>query len=129
MHRSFRRPSLALAILALACAPAAQAAAPATILVKFRQPAGAAAKISALGDDAVGQTATRVSIVRLAPGESAEARIAAYARRADVVYAEPNGRVKALALTPPNDPDFPSQWAFAATGALDGWALYPGGVE
>jgi hypothetical protein len=45
MHRSFRRPSLALAILALACAPAAHAAAPATILVKFRQPAGAAAKI------------------------------------------------------------------------------------
>jgi len=126
MLRSFRRSSLAFAILALACAPAAHAAAPATILVKFRQPAGAAARISSLGDDAVGQTANRVSIVRLSPRESSAARIAAYSRRADVVYAEPNRRVEALALTPPSDPYFPSQWAFAATGALDGWALYPG---
>jgi subtilisin family serine protease len=101
-------------------------AATSTILVKFKQPAGAAAKISALGDDAVGETATRVSIVRLSHGESAAARIAAYAKRADVVYAEPNSRVEALALTPPNDPYFSSQWAFDATGALDAWALYPG---
>jgi hypothetical protein len=93
MLNSFCRPSLALAILALACAPVAHAAGPATILVKFKQPAGAGPKISALGDDAAGQTANRVSIVRLAPGESAAARIAAYDSRADVVYAEPNGRV------------------------------------
>jgi thermitase len=126
MLKSFCRPRLAIVILALACAPAAHAAGGATILVKFKQPAGAGAKISALGDDPVGQTATRVSIVRLAPGESATARIAAYDKRADVVYAEPNGRVHALALDPPNDPDFSSQWAFAVTGTLGGWALYPG---
>ena len=126
MLNSFCRPSFALAILALACAPAAHAAGPATILVKFKQPAGAGAKISALGDDAAGQTANRVSIVRLAPGESATARIAAYDGRADVAYAEPNGRVHALALDPPNDPDFSSQWALDVAGALGGWALYPG---
>ena len=117
---------LIVAVLAsLALAGPARAATP-SILVKFRQPASAAARIEALGDQTVGQTANRVSIVRLTPGETSAARIAAYAKRADVVYAEPNGRVEALALTPPNDTSFPSQWAFAATSALDGWALYPG---
>src|SRR5438105_7003718 len=108
------RRHLAATIFALVFAPSAAAATP-TILVKFKQPAGEAARIEALGDDAVGQTATRVSIVRLSPGESAAARIAAYGRRADVVYAEPNARVHALGLDPPNDPDFSSQWAFGVT--------------
>ena len=119
------RRHLAAAILALVFAPSAAAATP-TILVKFKQPAGAATRIEALGDDAVGQTANRVSIVRLAPGESAAARIAAYDKRPDVVYAEPNAQVHALALSAPNDPSFSSQWAFDVTSVLGGWALYPG---
>src|SRR5439155_16002865 len=82
MFHSVRRPILVATILALACAPAAAAATP-TILVKFKEPAGAATRIQALGDDPVGQTANRVSIVRLAPGKSAAARIAAYDKRAD----------------------------------------------
>jgi thermitase len=125
MFHSVRRPSLVAALLALACAPSAAAATP-TILVKFTQPTGAATRIEALGDDPAGQTANRVSVIRLGPGESAAARIAAYDRRADVVYAEPNGQMHALALNPPNDPDFASQWAFNITGTLAGWALYPG---
>src|SRR5213082_2966073 len=120
------RLRLAPLILALVCAPAAHAASSPTILVKFKQPSRAAARIDALGDEAVGQTANRVSVVRLPPGESPAARIAAYAKRTDVAYAEPNGRVEALSLAAPNDPKFSSQWAFALTGALDGWALYPG---
>src|SRR5436190_1821826 len=120
------RLRLAPVILALVCAPAAHAASSPTILVKFKQPSRAAARIDALGDEAVGQTANRVSVVRLPPGESPAARIAAYAKRTDVAYAEPNGRVEALSLAAPNDPKFSSQWAFALTGALDGWALYPG---
>ena len=126
MLDSVRRPSLVAAILALSCAPSAYAATPPTILVKFKQPASAPAKVAALGDDAVGQTATRVSIVRLGAGESATARVSAYAKRADVLYAEPNREVRALGLAPPNDPRFSSQWALALTGALNGWALYPG---
>jgi subtilisin family serine protease len=121
-----RRPTLAAVILALACASAARAAAPATILVKFRQPAGAAAKIQALGDDALGLTATGVSVVRPAPGESESARIAAYERRSDVAYAERNGPVYALGLGTPDDTDFSNQWAFVATDAVGGWTLYPG---
>src|SRR2546423_6348061 len=117
---------LILATLAFVTLASPARAATPTILVKFRQPAAAAARIQALGDEVIGQTANRVSIVRLSPRESSAARIAAYARRSDVAYAEPNGRVEALALTPPSDPWFPSQWAFAVTGALDGWALYPG---
>jgi serine protease len=124
MLNSVRR-NLAAMIFALVFAPSAAAATP-TILVKFKQPAAAAMQIEALGDDAVGQTANRVSIVRPAPGKSASARIAAYDKRADVVYAEPNAQVHALALDPPDDPDFSSQWAFDLTGALEGWALYPG---
>src|SRR5207302_8926076 len=125
MLDSVRRTRLAVAILALVFAPSAAAATP-TILVKFRQPSAADTRIKALGDDAAGQTANRVSIVRLASGESVAARIAAYSKRADVLYAEPNGQVHALALDPPNDPYFSSQWAFDVTGALGGWALYPG---
>jgi serine protease len=124
MLHSVRR-QLAPAIVALVLAPSAAAATP-TILVKFKQPAVAATRIEALGDDAVGQTANHVSIVRLARGESAAARIAAYAKRADVLYAEPNAQVHALGLTAPDDPSFSSQWAFDATGALAGWGLYPG---
>src|SRR5947207_8705177 len=103
MLDAFRRTRLVVAILALVFAPSAAAAAPTTILVKFRQPGGSAAKIEALGDHALSRTANGVSVVRIAPGESAGARIAAYERRADVVYAEPNGRVYALALNAPND--------------------------
>jgi subtilisin family serine protease len=119
------RRYLAAAIFALVFAPSAAAATP-TILVKFKQPAAAATRIDALGDDAVGQTANRVSIVRPAHGKSAAARIAAYDKRADVVYAEPNAEMHALGLSPPNDPFFSLQWAFDVTDALDGWALYPG---
>jgi hypothetical protein len=39
MFRVFCRPRLAVAILALVFVPSAAAAAPTTILVKFRQPA------------------------------------------------------------------------------------------
>ena len=122
----FCRPRLAVAILALVFVPSAVAAAPSTILVKFKQPAGAPAKIEALGDDALGRTANGVSIVGVAPGESRPAAIAAYEARIDVAYAEPNGRMYALALNAPNDPYFSDQWAFTATSALAGWALYPG---
>jgi subtilisin family serine protease len=119
------RRQLAAAIFALVLAPSAAAATP-TILVKFKKPSLAASSIKALGDDSVGETANRVSIIRLGRGESAAARIAVYRTRPDVLYAETNARVHALGLGPPNDPDFSLQWAFGVTGALDGWGLYPG---
>src|SRR3954451_11373210 len=120
MLHSVRRLTLVVAILALSCASSAYAAKPVTILVKFKQPASASAKIAALGDDLVGQTATRASIVRLGAGRSATARISTYAGRADVLYAEPNRQVHALGLAPPSDPKFSSQWAFTRTAVLDG---------
>lgn len=126
MPDAFRRTRLVVAILALFFVPSAAAATPTTILVKFRQPAGSAAKIEALADDALSRTANGVSVVRLAPDEPRAAAIAAYEARADVVYAEPNGRVYALALNAPNDTYFSDQWALAVTGALAGWSLFPG---
>src|SRR5919202_1224820 len=123
MQKSLR---LAIVGLALLVAAPAAAAAPQTILVKFEQPARGAAVVEALGDDAVGRTATRVEIVRVGPGESVAARVAAYERRAEVVYAEPNHEVHALTINAPNDPQFSSEWAFATADALGGWTLYPG---
>jgi subtilisin family serine protease len=125
MFKPIRR-TLAAAFVALACAPSALAAAPATILVKFKQPSNARAGVAALGDQALGQTANRVSLVRLEPGESAAAGVAAYEQRVDVAYAEPNRPVHAFTLSAPDDTAFTSQWAFDAANALSGWTLYPG---
>ena len=91
------RRLIAAAVAFLTLASPARAATP-TILVKFKQPATAATRIKALGDDAVGQTANRVSIVRPAHGESVAARIAAYDKRADVLYAERNAQMHAFSL-------------------------------
>lgn len=55
------RPRLAVAILALVFAPSAAAAAPPTILVKFKESTGAAGRIEAHGDDALGRTANGVA--------------------------------------------------------------------
>ena len=117
---------LALVLPALLVAAPAARAAPPTILVKFERPSTAAAKVEALGDEAVGETATRVAIVKVPSGWSASARVAAYEQRADVVFAEPNRMVYTLALGPPNDANFLSQWGFAAAAVTAGWAIYPG---
>lgn len=85
MPDAFRRTRLVVAILALFFVPSAAAATPTTILVKFRQPVGSAAKIEALADDALSRMANGVSVVRLAPDEPRAAAIAAYEARADVV--------------------------------------------
>ena len=121
---------LVIAVVALACAPPASAGASSTILVKFAQPsaAAAAAKIAAAGDRAAGQTANRVAIVGLAPGESVSARVAAYNARPDVVYAEPNYRLHALDVAAPTDPAYASipQWGLPKISALAAWSIYPG---
>src|SRR5690242_16916967 len=118
---------LALALFVLACAVPAPAAA-GTILVKFAQPSRAALKVAAAGDRAAGETANRVSVVRLSPGESVSAGVAAYNSRPDVVYAEPNYRMHALDLAPPDDPayELDGQWGLTTISALAAWSIYPG---
>src|SRR2546423_1393013 len=119
------RRSTLVAVALLVCAPAAHASEQ-TILVRFKSPATGATKADALGDDAVGQTANRVAIIRVRAGATLSGRLAAYRRRDDVVYAELNRTVHALALDPPNDPRFGEQWALDTTNAVAGWSLYPG---
>jgi subtilisin family serine protease len=109
----------------LVFAPTAHAA-ESTLLVKFKSPATGAVKAEALGDDAVGQTANRVAIIRVGPGTTPAQRLATYRARLDVVYAEPNRPVHALTLGAPNDPGFSQQWAFGITSTLAGWSIYPG---
>src|SRR5439155_1103208 len=113
------RRHLATAIFALVFAPSAAAAAP-TILVKFKQPAGAASRIEALGDAAVAQTANRVSIVRLAAGESTAARAAPPNKPANVPYAGPTPQGPALGLNRRTNPDSTWQRRSAATDAPGG---------
>jgi thermitase len=111
--------------LALACAAPAAAASGPTILVKFKQPAGASARVAALGDDVVGQTAGKVEVIDPAPGESVEDAVADYRARPDVAYAEPNRARYLLDLTAPDDPDYSNQWALSTIDALGGWSLFP----
>jgi serine protease len=119
-------PRFLLVVLALlVCAPAARAA-DRTLLVRFKSPSSGTAKAEALGDDAVGTTATHAVIVRVRAGATLSERLAAYRRRPDVAFAEPNRIVHALALAAPDDPRFADQWALAATNAVAGWSIYPG---
>ena len=121
-----RRCAALVGFLALACAAPAAADSGPTILVKFKQPAGASAKVMPLGDDLVGQTAGKVEVVDPAPGESVEDALADYRSRPDVAYAEPNRVRYLLDLTAPDDPDYSGQWALSTIDALGGWSLFPG---
>jgi subtilisin family serine protease len=125
--RSMSTRRLAIALFALACVAPAPAAA-GTILVKFAQPSRATAKVAAAGDTAAGETANHVSVVELSPGESVSAGVATYNARPDVAYAEPNYRMHALDLAPPDDPAYDSidQWGLFKISALVAWSIYPG---
>jgi subtilisin family serine protease len=96
-----------------------------TILVKFADPSTASAKIESLGDHPFGKVGSTVSIVRIKPSASLDARLATYRARPDVVYAEPN-YIATTSLTAPNDPSFSAQWSLGAINAVGGWSTYPG---
>jgi subtilisin family serine protease len=121
-----RRFALLIAFAALACAAPAAALADGTILVKFTSPAGASAKVEALGDDPAGLTVGGVQVVDPQPGESVSKALARYRARPDVLYAEPNSVLHLFGLSPPSDPSYGSQWALSAISALGGWSLFPG---
>ncbi|MDX1250782.1 MAG: S8 family serine peptidase [Gammaproteobacteria bacterium] len=61
---------------------------------------------------------THVQRVRGARGQATEALMAAYARRADVEFVEPNYIFHVQAT--PNDPRFPEQWSLSNTGQTGG---------
>jgi thermitase len=103
----------------------AEAYEPTTILVKFSTPAKASAAGAWFGDDTSARIGDRVAVVRLRPGRSVDAAIAAYARLPGVEYAEPN-YIARTALASPNDPSFGSQWNMTRIAAVTGWSTYPG---
>jgi subtilisin family serine protease len=122
------------AILAAAATGAASRAAaghgaikrdPSTILVKFAKPAQAHALAAQQGDTEIGETAGKVSIVRLHAGKGVDDALDRYQHRRDVVFAEPNFLASAT-LAAPNDPSFKSQYGLVRIGATDGWGVYPG---
>ena len=89
------------------------------VLVKFRDPAVAAAPAAAVGDadieavEPIGGT----GVVRLRSRSlNAAALVARFAARPDVVYAEPNYIVRVL--SGPNDPSFPQLWGLENLGQI-----------
>jgi subtilisin family serine protease len=67
-----------------------------------------------------------VTVVDPRPAETAAQALARYRARADVQYAEPNRVLHLFDMTPPDDPDYGSQWALGAISALAGWSSFPG---
>ena len=120
---------LAATILAPAAAckdddPATARFDPTTILVKFSKPATAEAS-SRGGRPDRGIAPGGVRVVSIGRGRTVGNRLAAYNRRAGVVYAEPNYR-RTFALDAPNDSSFGSQWGLVAVRALSAWNHFPG---
>jgi thermitase len=126
--------SAAVAVVVLVLAAPAGAARPAyrpsMILVKFVDPAKAAAIVRSLGDRPLGLTLNRVEVVGLDRGETVAKKVARYRRLESVVYAEPNfiarGQHAGGKLAAPNDTGYSSQWAWGPIRAVDGWSVYPG---
>ena len=117
---------LAVVILvpgALAAGRAAQD--PATILVKFTVPSQAARAIAAEGDRHLGDTPTHVALIQIDARRTVGEKVAEYAARTDVVYAEPNYIAHAY-LAAPSDPSYGAQWGFGKIQVLSGWSIYPG---
>ncbi|HUE86487.1 MAG TPA: CARDB domain-containing protein [Vicinamibacterales bacterium] len=89
------------------------------VLVKFRNPAVAAAPAAAVGDadvEAVEQIGA-TGLVRLRSRSlNAAALVAQFAARPDVLYAEPNYIVRAV--SGPNDPSFPQLWGLENVGQI-----------
>jgi len=96
-----------------------------TILVKFAKPSQARAIAGQEGDADLGETAGKVSIIRLAPGKGVDKALDRYQRRHDVVDAEANFLATA-ALAPPNDTSYGAQWSLVKVDAIGGWSVYPG---
>ncbi|MGH3079692.1 MAG: S8 family serine peptidase [Gaiellaceae bacterium] len=121
----------ALSILAVLGFPGAVTASPSDptsfvpgeLLVRFEQTATATARADVLADlDAT--VIERLPLsglvrVRLEPGTSVEAAAAAFERRSDVRYAQPNHRFRIAAT--PNDPDFPQLWGLRKIDAPTAW--------
>jgi len=121
-----RRFALLVAFAALVCAAPAPASATDTILVKFGSATHASAKVAQLGDDVTGHAVGGVEVVDPQPGETTAEALARYRARPDVLYAEPNRLLHTLALSPPDDPGYSSQWGLDAISALGGWSVFPG---
>jgi hypothetical protein len=81
-----------------------------TILVKFLKPGpDDADRVQQDGDQAIGETKTKVVIVKLKSGASVDEKLAEYRERDDVDYAEENSVVSA-ALEAPSDTLFGSPY-------------------
>ena len=97
-----------------------------TILVRFKSGATRVdEKVRANGDAVVAETATKVKIVRVEKGETLDAKIAEYKRRADVEYAEPN-YIATTDVAAPNDPMYGSQYGLTAMNMVAAWTTFPG---
>src|SRR4051812_30009700 len=98
-----------------------------SLIVRFRPNSSRSVQVSAHQQAGAKQAApmalpyaVRVDV----PAGTSGSALAAYNARADVLYAEPDYVVHALSI--PNDPQFPSQWALQKVGAPAAWNIARG---
>lgn len=112
-------------LLALPAAPPAGSYKERELIVRFRDQRQAASTVAAR-TSSVMRAYKRLSLhhIRLPAGTSVTDALAAYRNDPNVLYAEPNYRVRKLAI--PNDPLFSQQWNLALTSAGSAWDLTTG---
>ncbi|HWA83758.1 MAG TPA: S8 family serine peptidase [Fimbriimonadaceae bacterium] len=116
--------ALAIALAAFGAVASAQDYVPGVVLVKFRanarQPFGTINRLHARVENKVSRIG--VERIRLARGGSVEAAVAAFRRDPDVLYAEPDYRVRIF----DNDPYFNQQWDLPIIDAPEAWQITTG---
>jgi subtilisin family serine protease len=129
MNRSLWCAFLVLILVGLsAMAQPGRPAAPREVLVKFRTPAQAPGAIQQIARDEdldMVRGVGGIDVLRLrSRSKDTDAMIARLRGRADVLYAEPNYVVYAIA-TPP-DPNYPSLWGMPKISAPQAWDINTG---
>lgn len=95
------------------------------LIVRFKDPARAAKTLAAHKAGSLkSYTGLKLEHVRLAPGTSVQEALAAYRNDPNVLYAEPNYRVKKAAT--PSDTQYASQWNLPLISAPSAWDRFTG---
>lgn len=95
------------------------------LLVKFKDSSRASASVSAAKASTI-RRIKRIGVhhIKLPTGTSVSSAIEQFSKDPNVLYAEPNYRVR-KAVTP-NDPRFSDQWGLTQTSAPVAWDIYTG---
>lgn len=98
------------------------------LIVRFKDPARAAKTLSAHKSSRLhSYTGMKYEHVRLPTGTSVQDALVAYRKDSNVLYAEPNYRVRKAAI--PSDPQYGSQWNLPLISAPTAWDRFIGSKQ